>query len=192
MKLLTEFCIISNCSKRSVFWTSCSTNLVIILIYGIAFSSVFKLWKYSCCRFMLCLTLWRWKFRWYNHFFCWPHTWQVQDSAIHTEGKKNLKYKEVVLHENVNNKKTGYHAEYYREFTALGRNEPPKNDDVESKSVHIRSKNTLANGSSSTRIMPKICIFCTEKDIKRNGSKQKLISVKMGDLKKRSRNMQQP
>ena len=106
--------------------------------------------------------------------------------------QKNLKYKEVVLPENINNKKTGYHAEYYREFTALGRNGPPKNDDVESKSVHIRSKSTLANGSSSTIIMPKICIFCTEKDIKRNGSKQKLISVEMGDLKKRSRNMQQP
>ena len=25
---------------------------------------------------------------WYNHSFCWPHTWQVQDSAIHPEGEK--------------------------------------------------------------------------------------------------------
>ena len=69
---------------------------------------------------------------------------------------ENLKYKEVILSENVNNKKTGYHAEIYRKFTALGRNAPPKNDDVESKSVHTRSKSTLASGSTSTGIMPEI------------------------------------
>ena len=60
---------------------------------------------------------------------------------------KNLKYKEVVLPENVNNKKTGYHTECYTKFTALGRNAPPKNDDVESKPLHTRSKSTLASGS---------------------------------------------
>ena len=32
---------------------------------------------------------------------------------------KILKYKEFVLSENINNKKTGYHAECYRKFTAL-------------------------------------------------------------------------
>ena len=79
---------------------------------------------------------------------------------------KNLKYKEVVLPENINNKKTGYHAECYRKFTALVRNEPPQNDDVESKSVHTRSKSTLASNSSSAAIMPKICILCTKKDKK--------------------------
>ena len=98
---------------------------------------------------------------------------------------KNLKYKEVVLSENVNNKKTGYHAEFYRKFTALGRNAPPKNDDVESKSVHTRSKSTLASGSSSTGIMPAICIFCTKKDKKHNDSKQKLISVETGDFEEK-------
>ena len=98
---------------------------------------------------------------------------------------ENLKYKEVVLSENVNNKKTGYHAEFYRKFTALGRNAPPKNDDVESKSVHTRSKSTLASGSSSTGIMPEICIFCTEKDKKHNDSKQKLISVETGDFQEK-------
>ena len=53
---------------------------------------------------------------------------------------KNLKYKEVVLPENVNNKRTGYHAECDRKFADLGRNAPPKNDDVESKSVHTNQK----------------------------------------------------
>ena len=179
MKLLAEFCIISNHSKRSVFWTPCSKNLVMILLYGIAFSSVFKLWKYSCCRFMLCLTLWRWKFRWYNRSFCWSHTDKCR-TVLSIGEAKNLKYKEVVLPENVNNKKTGYHAECFRKFTALGRNAPRKNDDVESKPLHTRSKSTLASGSSSTGIMPKICIFCTKKDKKHNGSKQKLVSVEIG------------
>ena len=77
-------------------------------------------------------------------------------------------------------KKTGYHADCYRKFIALGRNAPPKNDDVESKSVHTRSKSTVAIVSLSTRIMPKICIFCTKKDKKHNGSKQKLVSVETG------------
>ena len=75
---------------------------------------------------------------------------------------------------------TGYHADCYRKFIALGRNAPPKNDDVESKSVHARSKSTVAIVSLSTGIMPKICIFCTKKDKKHNGSKQKLVSVKTG------------
>ena len=90
---------------------------------------------------------------------------------------KNLKYKEVVLPENVNNKKTGYHAECYREFTVMGRNTPPKNDDVESKSVHTRSKSTLASGLSLKGTMPQLFIFCTKKNKKHNGSKQELTSV---------------
>ena len=105
---------------------------------------------------------------------------------------KNQKYKEVVLPETVNNKKTGYHAECYRKFTALGRNPPRKNDDDESKPLHTRSKSPLASGSSSTGIMPKICIFCTKKDKKHNGSKQKLVSVETGYFEERSRNVQQP
>ena len=98
---------------------------------------------------------------------------------------KNLKYKEVVLPENVNIKKTGYYAECYRKFIALGRNGPPKNDDVESKLVYTRSKSTLTSGSSSTGLMPKICIFCTKKDKKHNSSKQKLVSVETGDFEKK-------
>ena len=74
-------------------------------------------------------------------------------TVISIRKAKNLKYKEVVLPENVN-KKTGYHAECYRKFTALGRNPPRKNDDDESKPLHTRSKSTLASGSSSTGIMP--------------------------------------
>ena len=99
----------------------------------------------------------------------------------HTPGKcrtvlsirkaRNLKCKELLLPENVYNNKTGYHAECYRKFTALGRNAPPKNDDVESKSVHTRSKSTLPSGLSSTGIMPEICIFCVKKQKKHNGSK---------------------
>ena len=108
---------------------------------------------------------------------------------------KNLKYKEVVLPEQQKNmlttKKTGYHADCYRKFIALGRNAPPKNDDVESKSVHARSS-TVAIVSLSTGIMPKICIFCTKKDKKHNGSKQKLVSVETGYFEERSRNVQQP
>ena len=61
----------------------------------------------------------------------------------------------------------------------MRRNTPPKNDDVESKSVHARSS-TVAIVSLSTGIMPKICIFCTKKDKKHNGSKQKLVSVETG------------
>ena len=91
----------------------------------------------------------------------------------------------MVLPGNVNDKKTGYHAECYRKFTDLGRNAPPKIDDVESKSVHTRSKSTLASGSSSTGIMPKICIFCTKKDKKCIASKQKLVSVETGDFEKK-------
>ena len=108
---------------------------------------------------------------------------------------KNLKYKEVVLSEQqktmLTTKKTGYHADCYRKFIALGRNAPPKNDDVESKSVHARSS-TVAIVSLSTGIMPKICIFCTKKDKKHNGSKQKLVSVETGYFEERSRNVQQP
>ena len=85
------------------------------------------------------------------------------------------------LHENVHYKKTGYHAECYRKCRALGTNAPPKNEDLKSKSLHARSKSTLANASSSTGVMPKIYIFCTKKDKKHNGSKQKLISVETGD-----------
>ena len=92
------------------------------------------------------------------------HTLGKCRTVLSIQKVKNLKYKEVVLPENVNNKKTGYHAECCRKFTALGRNAPPKNDDVESKSGHTRSKSTLARGSSSTGIMPQICIFCTKKD----------------------------
>ena len=98
---------------------------------------------------------------------------------------KNLKHKEVVLPENINNKKTRYHPEYYRKFNALERNVPLKKDDVESKSIHARLKSTLASGSSSTGIMPEICIFCTEKDKKHNDSKQKLISVETGDFQEK-------
>ena len=174
MELLTEFCIISNYSKRSVFWKACSTNLVTILIYGIAFSSVLKLWKYSCCRFILCLTLWRWKFRWCSCSFCWSHTWHVQDSAIHTKGEK------LKVQRSGPAWKSGHHADCYRKFTDLERNAPPKNDSVESKSVHTRSKSTLASGSSSAGLMPKICIFCAKKDKKHNGSKQKLVSEEIG------------
>ena len=150
MTLLTKFCIISNYSKRSVFWTSCSTNLVIILIYGIAFSSVFKL-----CTIVPFV----------------DHTLDKCRTMISIGKAKNLKYKEVVLPGNVNDKKSGYHAKCCKKFTVLGRNAPPKNYDVQSKSVHTRSKSTLASGSSSTGIMPKICIFCTKKDKKHNGSK---------------------
>ena len=53
-------------------------------------------------------------------------------------------------------KKTGYRAECYWNFTAFGRNALPKNDNVESKPLHKRSKSTLASGSSLTGIMPKI------------------------------------
>ena len=67
----------------------------------------------------------------------------------------------------------------------MGRNALPKNDDVESKSVHKRSKRTLASGSSSTGIMPKISIVCIKKDKKHNGSKQKLISVETGDFEEK-------
>ena len=108
------------------------------------------------------------------------HTLDKCRTVLSIRKAKNLKYKEVVLPENVNNKKTGYHAECFRKFTALGRNAPRKNDDVESKPLHTRSKSTLASGSSSTGIMPKICIFCTKKDKKHNGSKQKLVSVETG------------
>ena len=101
---------------------------------------------------------------------------------------KNLKYKKVVLPGNVNNKKTGYHPECYRKFTALGRNVPPKNNDFELKSVHTRSKSTLASGPSSTGIMPKICIFCTKKDKKHNGSKQKLVSMETGNFEGKIKN----
>ena len=65
------------------------------------------------------------------------HTLDKCRTVLSIRKTKNLKYKEVVLPENVNNKKTGYHAECYRKFIALGRNAPPKNDNVESKSVHI-------------------------------------------------------
>ena len=82
-------------------------------------------------------------------------------------------------------KKTGYHAQCYRKFTALGRNAPPKNDNVQSKSVHTRSKRALASGSSSTGIMPKICIFCNKKDKKHNSNKQNLISQETGDFEKK-------
>ena len=112
------------------------------------------------------------------------HTLDKCSKVLSIRKAKNLKYKEVVLPENVN-KKTGYHAECYRKFTALGRNTLPKCDDVESKSVHTRSKSTLASGSSSTGIMSKICIFCTKKDKKQNGSKQKLVLVKAGDFEEK-------
>ena len=112
------------------------------------------------------------------------HTLDKCSKVLSIRKAKNLKYKEVVLPENVN-KKTGYHAECYRKFTALGRNTLPKCDDVESKSVHTRSKSTLASGSSSTGIMSKICIFCTKKDKKQNGSKQKLVSLETRDFEEK-------
>ena len=87
-------------------------------------------------------------------------------TVLSIQKAKNLKYKEMVLPENVNNKKTGYYADCYRKFTALERNALSKNDIVELKSVHTRSKSTLASGSSSAGIMPRICIFCTKKDKK--------------------------
>ena len=113
------------------------------------------------------------------------HTLDKCRTVLSIRKAKNLKYKEVVLPENVNNKKTGYHAECFRKFTALGRNAPRKNDDVESKPLHTRSKSTLASGSSSTGIMPKIYIFCTKKDKKHNDSKQKLVSVETGDFEEK-------
>ena len=116
------------------------------------------------------------------------HTLDKCSKVLSIRKAKNLKYKEVVLPENVNNKKTGYHAECYRKFTALGRNPPRKNDDDESKPLHTRSKSTLASGSSSTGIMPKICIFCTKKDKKHNGSKQKLVSMETGDFEGKIKN----
>ena len=103
------------------------------------------------------------------------HTLDKYRAVLSTRKTKNLKYKEVVLPETVSNKKTGYHAECYGTLTAFGRNAPPKNNNNESKSVHTRSKSNLASGSSSTGIMPKICIFC-----KHNGSKQRLVSVETG------------
>ena len=99
------------------------------------------------------------------------HTLRKCKAVLSIRKAKNLKYKEVVWPKNVNNEKTGYYAECYRKFTALGRNAPPRNDNVEPKSVHTRSKSTLASGSSSTGIMPEICIFCTKKDKKHNDSK---------------------
>ena len=42
----------------------------------------------------------------------------------------------MVPPENVNNNKTGYHAECYRKFTTLGRNVPSKNGNVDSKSTY--------------------------------------------------------
>ena len=113
------------------------------------------------------------------------HTLDKCRTVLSIRKAKNLKYKEVVLPENVNNKKTGYHAECYRNFTALGRNALPKNDTVESKPLHKRSKSTLASGSSSTGIMPKICIFCNKKDKKHNSNKQNLISQETGDFEKK-------
>ena len=113
------------------------------------------------------------------------HTLDKCRTVLSIRKVKNRKYKEVVLPENVNNKKTRYHAEYYRKFTALGRNAAPQNDDVEPKPLHTRSKSTLASGSSSTGIMPKICIFCTKKEKKHSDSKQKLVLVKMGDFEKK-------
>ena len=123
------------------------------------------------------------------------HTWQMQEIVIHTEDKKPKVQRSGsawTTKNHVNNKKTGYHTDCYRKFIALRRNTPPKNDDVESKSVHARSKSTVAIVSSSTGIMPKICIFCTKKDKKHNGSKQKLVSVETGYFEERSRNVQQP
>ena len=115
------------------------------------------------------------------------HTLDKCSKVLSIRKAKNLKYKEVVLPENVN-KKTGYHAECYRKFTALGRNPPRKNDADESKPLHTRSKSTLASGSSSTGIMPKICIFCTKKDKKHNGSKQKLVSMETGNFEGKIKN----
>ena len=84
------------------------------------------------------------------------HTFDKYRTVLVIRKAENLKYKEVILPENVNIKKSANHAECYRKFTALGRNAPPKNDDVQSKSVHTRSKRTLASGPSSTGIIPKI------------------------------------
>ena len=83
MKLLT-ICIISNYSKRFVFWTPCRTNLVIILICGIAFSSVFKL-----CTIVPFV----------------DYTLDKCRTVLFILKAKNLKYKQVVLPENVSNKK---------------------------------------------------------------------------------------
>ena len=89
------------------------------------------------------------------------HTLNKCRTMLSIRKAKNLKYKEVVPPENVN-KKAGHHADCYTKFTDLERNAPPKNDSVESKSVHTRSKSTLASGSSSAGLMPKICIFFYE------------------------------
>ena len=55
------------------------------------------------------------------------HTHDKCRTVLSIRKVKNQKYKEVVLPETVNNNKTGYHAECYRKFTALGRNASPKN-----------------------------------------------------------------
>ena len=94
------------------------------------------------------------------------HTLDKCRTVLSIRKAKNLKYKELVLRENINNKKTGYHAECCRKFNALGRNAPPKNDDVRSKSGHRRWKSTLASASLSIGMMPEIFIFYTKKDKK--------------------------
>ena len=70
----------------------------------------------------------------------------------HTPGKcrtvlsirkaRNLKCKELLLPENVYNNKTGYHAECYRKFTALGRNASPKNTML-NQNQHIQNQKLL-------------------------------------------------
>ena len=95
--------------------------------------------------------------------------------------EKNLKYKKVVLPENVNNKKMDIMMNVIGNLLPFGRNAPTKNNNVESKSVHTRLKRNLASGSLSTGIMPKICVFCTKKNEKHKDSKQKLVSVETGE-----------
>ena len=119
------------------------------------------------------------------------HTLHKCKTVLSIRKPKNLKYKEVVWAKNVNNEKTGYHTKYYRKFTALGRNVPPKNYNVESKSVYTRSKSTLASGSSSTGIIPEICIFCTKKTKSTTAVNRSWFQWERETLKKRSINVQQ-
>ena len=120
------------------------------------------------------------------------HTLDKCRTVLLIRKAKNLKYKEVVLPENVNNKKTGYHAKCYRKFTALVKNAPSKKDDVESKLVHTRSKSTLASDSSSTGIMPNMHFLYQERQKNTTAVNRSSFEWKREILKERSRNMQQP
>ena len=84
---------------------------------------------------------------------------------------------------------SGFHIECYRRFTALGKNMVALNQKEETKSnksaYTTRSQTTeLAPYSSSTGVLPKICIFCTKKDKKHNTKKHKLVRVQTDEFEK--------